>query len=691
MTTLWQNGKTVARRLRVRGSKLDPISTQLRIASLLNVADLHPVGLAPSAILCIRTLRDPLPGSLQVRQCSGNMRPPRAWEQAVIASLDQSVRQAARPAHGSVPATAEAVIFTDRAELLACLAIDCCEGSVSTNWWWQSLFKGVDIARTVLPAWIDAPEYIPAALQHLAARGKAVPFARSLSANDTRTLLQSIVRSFALHELAGTPFVGAQPLSGNTTGRHSSAGASLADNQPGWLCGGLQKMPPRAAPWQPWVPESKDASLQLEQQGLLGIGLMLHRAPTVVRTTSFAHAAIQWYLAAQLPATSRETSENEWNVPTVPLTGQVQGPEPKTAIQTFTLDEEGTHQVRPPGQPHKDDLHLSDEQDTRKQHLHRDNPHISKVKSIPKEYFYRNDVLSDEQHDHKDGLHPKGVLQGTRKDALHLSNKQSSHKRDAREYLYEAQIETAFGGVFYLINLGLFLNLYGDFTTPLQPGIPLPLWDFVALLGRQLLGEKIQTNPVWILLAQLAGRSEQEAPGQHFEPLESWHLPVEWLTPFPEAGVWQWSAGGGRLRVKHPEQFLVLDLPLDKGDPVQQLRQEMQAYGDVQLIGRGQIDRAPTSRHGKMRPQLKRWLGWLMPYVRAYLKRALTLSDVDELPHILCEHSARILATATHLDIILSLDELPIEIRMAGLDRDPGWVPAAGRFIAFHFEVPEAR
>jgi hypothetical protein len=28
---------------------------------------------------------------------------------------------------------------------------------------------------------------------------------------------------------------------------------------------------------------------------------------------------------------------------------------------------------------------------------------------------------------------------------------------------------------------------------------------------------------------------------------------------------------------------------------------------------------------------------------------------------------------------------LPLQIRFAGLDRDPGWVPAAGRFITFHF------
>jgi hypothetical protein len=25
-------------------------------------------------------------------------------------------------------------------------------------------------------------------------------------------------------------------------------------------------------------------------------------------------------------------------------------------------------------------------------------------------------------------------------------------------------------------------------------------------------------------------------------------------------------------------------------------------------------------------------------------------------------------------------------VRLAGLDRDPGWVPAAGRRVAFHYE-----
>ena len=33
----------------------------------------------------------------------------------------------------------------------------------------------------------------------------------------------------------------------------------------------------------------------------------------------------------------------------------------------------------------------------------------------------------------------------------------------------------------------------------------------------------------------------------------------------------------------------------------------------------------------------------------------------------------------------LSLAALPIAIRLAGLDRDPGWIPAAGHAVAFRF------
>src|SRR5262249_36144629 len=83
---------------------------------------------------------------------------------------------------------------------------------------------------------------------------------------------------------------------------------------------------------------------------------------------------------------------------------------------------------------------------------------------------------------------------------------------------------------------------------------------------------------------------------------------------------------------------------------------------------------------------LRRWLGWLMPYVCARLVRALGLESPAELGKLLCARPARVLVTAARLDVYLGLAELPIAVRLGGLARDPGWVPAAGRSLAFHYD-----
>jgi hypothetical protein len=57
----------------------------------------------------------------------------------------------------------------------------------------------------------------------------------------------------------------------------------------------------------------------------------------------------------------------------------------------------------------------------------------------------------------------------------------------------------------------------------------------------------------------------------------------------------------------------------------------------------------------------------------------------EEWVALLLRRAARVFVTASHLDVAFSLDGLPIDIRLAGLDRDPGWVPAAGQFIRFHY------
>jgi hypothetical protein len=195
---------------------------------------------------------------------------------------------------------------------------------------------------------------------------------------------------------------------------------------------------------------------------------------------------------------------------------------------------------------------------------------------------------------------------------------------------------TRFGGLFYLINVGIFLELYGDFTAPAKPGISLPIWDFVAAIGERFVGTRVHADPVWPMLAGLAGREEDDAPGCNFEPPAEWRIPEAWLDPFPPGTVWRRS-------------------------------------------------RTPRRRL-ESRSRFDGWLDQLVVYLRARLALALRLPDRRAIGRVLIEHDARVFLTNSELHVVLSLADLPLAIRLSGLDRDPGWVPAAGRRVAFEFE-----
>jgi hypothetical protein len=132
----------------------------------------------------------------------------------------------------------------------------------------------------------------------------------------------------------------------------------------------------------------------------------------------------------------------------------------------------------------------------------------------------------------------------------------------------------------------------------------------------------------------------------------------------------------------------VFDIPLVGHDPAEQLAAELQAYPTAKVVRRRTRHPSQATLRAACPSPLDRWLAWLMPYMQARLARALALSSRrrGDLWRLLCAHPARVYVTATHVDVVLSLADLPIAVRLAGLDRDPWWVPAANRIIAFHFE-----
>jgi hypothetical protein len=518
-----------------------------------------PDRVAPDpAIVLIRRM------SLQIAEASlrSSGRDPRSaaeMERALNDSIASLIASAARPLEGAAPENARAVIFRDRAELMACLARDWLEGRVYERWWWRALFANSGMVRTRMdlsgdPAsltanvWIEAPQYIPAALEHLAANRELIRFALNLNREDARAMLHSVAHCFAL--------------------------SGLQSILPGFEEKSISTAPMTESPWRRWVPEETQAVIGLEQQCLLGVGLTLLRSPAVARSTAFAQAISAW---------RRGSTDSK--------------AEAAAGAKTF---ERGDVSLRPEESPRDVD----------------EGAGISAMPGIPtiKDALPAESVIQV----------PSPVLiesdltgEGPGIQTRPLSNEETLGDMIAEGALetlgiYELRIETEFGGVFYLINLAIFLGLYSDFTDPgrtgflpaesEQTGFDLPLWDFVALAGRWLAGADIVSDPVWPLLARLSGRNVGGEPDEDFNPLDE--------------SLW----------------------------------------------------------------------AQLMDCAQSRLQSALGLDNADDASDLVCRHRAAVEVTATRVDVKLSLADLPIAIRLAGLDRDPGWVPAAGRYIAFHFD-----
>lgn len=724
MIDLRTGEQTYVSRLRVRCSGLDPLVAQLRLNTLFRAAEVQPAGLAPSAIVCIRRLDDPRPRTVSL-SAGSSMLPPE-WQQSVRASIEQLTRRAPRPARETVAADVPCVVFTDRAELLAALACDWCEQRVAARWWWRSLFTETIDAGAIVKLWRATPEYVPGALEHLARRQRAVVFARTLTPEAARAILDSLMRSFALNELQAA--VSSLLQDGRSAQVVAHVNAPQSETLGYETTGEHSRLSPQdfdagEAPWRSFAEEALSDELELSQQCLLGVGLALQRAPVFARGGSFALRVHAWLGASSsgrrrnagappalnaketfsssahriahaskpgtppTPAPSLESKDVRASSPahvfvkpqnaaseihdTRSVTQEFRGADASTSSTTISQ-----HDDEPAGQDETTRAASAD-------------PGVGTQASGFAESIAPEVGAATEREAHARGIElPEVQFDEREADAPLVSTSEAEATPDTFPLL-EAHIETRFGGLFHLVNLGLFLEFYGDFTAPSRPGIALPIWDFVALLGRRMVGACVETDAVWPLLARLAGRSAGQSPGDNFHTPDAWRADAGWLQKFPASNGWRWAISRGaerqtRLQVMHPAKFFVLDVPLDREEEAEaQLERELKVYAHA-FVAKLVRSARPFKLRG--RTPLARWIERVHLYTRARLRLALGTRDGRQAARLLCERHARVFVTATHVDIVMRLAELPFEVRVAGLDRDPGWIPAAGRIVAFHFE-----
>jgi hypothetical protein len=638
------SGKTLIERVRMRHLDLDPLVARLRLEALLTSVDLRPPSLSPSAIVCVRRLHDPLPRRLKIGRAGAQ--PPGAWVQSARSRLDDLVRHAARPVHEPVPPSAEAVLFADRAELLLCLTRCWLNGDTVDNWWWQSLVPLAARGSAFVEVWLAQPQVIPAALAALTSTGQGAVFVRALPASVRRTMLVRVAQTFGLPALSAA----LDELLNREAAFETQAESVVfrSDEQP---------TPPHTIPlaqgervvepvWRRWLPTEQRHSLQPAQELLLGISLMIHHACAQVERPDFIPHLRRWYAAAQPVRPPM--------LPTAPADIAVLEAPPRSNDQSADAIQTIAAETQAQALPMTDTIIPADGGDA---------PSLSALTDEPPPADISQGAAAATETDWETTLIPAAG-----------ETTYATPVTPPIEAWVVSPTMTEYGGLFYLLNVALALNLYGDFTRPLHPGLALPIWDFLTLFGREWLGEALIADPFWRLLGRLAGRETHIPPGADFEPPRSWRLPLDWLDAFPERDGWRWNAANGRLVVYHPAGFYVVDVPR-RGETAKQLSRVLQPYA-VDAVR----DRA--LKPPRTTDPLARWVGWMAAYLNVRLARALGTADIGG---ALLRYSARLYVSSTELDIVFDLADMSLAARLAGLDRDPGWIPAAGRIIRFHF------
>ncbi|HEV2761550.1 MAG TPA: hypothetical protein VGV38_01050, partial [Pyrinomonadaceae bacterium] len=84
----------------------------------------------------------------------------------------------------------------------------------------------------------------------------------------------------------------------------------------------------------------------------------------------------------------------------------------------------------------------------------------------------------------------------------------------------------------------------------------------------------------------------------------------------------------------------------------------------------------------------RRWLGWTLPFVRFLLARAFGVESLtdEQVACLLLLRDARLYCTATHVDVLMSLEQIDTDVRRSGLDATPGWVRDLARVVTIHFD-----
>ncbi len=604
----------------------------------------------------------------------------------VRARLQAAMQQARRPWCDASAAGAEAVVFLDEAELIACLLRDGLLGTLTDGWWWQTVLRRRSPSEWCRRVLLQRGDLLPSVVGLLAEKRLAQSWTARMDEQDAGAAIAAVLAAYGLQHLGG--LTAADARSSLVAGRVADA------TKP--CCGEPARAVERL--WQV-VPEARESAPATPGHALLVLALVLARAPAWSRTPEFTKV---WRSIVEGRGVV-ETREESVVAKIAPGEGHrqhVDDPDASGFSHRRQRRSPPPRAKRPRrGSGSENALSLSAVQDAEALSARPATPQAGKVRADANHADGKTaaprSTMGGEAPPLPENCRAAAVPAALGDDSTpHRGDSASSGDGAPRSHVGTGAftdgmlVSSDFGGLFYLLNVALALELYGDFTQPRSPGIALSPWDWLALIGLAWFGEAFQRDPVWQVLADLAGHDESVPPGTGYVPPDTWSVPTAWLRPWGEVGILTLTASRHRLQLWHPAGFALLDTTRRRGvAPLRQARAFCVCTPGLRSVPVRRAANIPiaTPRHPTANRAVRRWLGLLLAFVEARLRRALGASGDTDVHALVCGHRAKLVCSATCVDVHLSLDALPIEIRLAGLDRDPGWIPAAGRSLAFHF------
>ncbi len=715
--------------VRARGPRSDTPRLRSELTRALTATELRPSQLPRNATLIVRKV-----GAAGRRPFDPERTSDSGWGDGLRDEVSAWYGRASRPRDGALPSEAEAVVFADDTELLACLAVDLAARRAGSRWWWAQLpsrFRGG--LADVLAA--NAP-LVPVAMDRMSGWGGAGTVVESLHETDAFTVLRAVARAYDL------------PTGGRVRPGSGSAGDATRSG------GGDGGMARGSRWWEPWLGiDSVPPTSTKTHAALLAVSLLLVRRPAAARRPEvlatlreLAHEPDPRGAAPLAAGAAPHEGHARATDPASGLPSREPGDlavSPARAVRDGTREGDG-----PAGAGTTGDEVAASEADTGASPTHGPSglvPHGPREPSS-----HPTDVPPDRDAGAA-ADHPvvgRGSHAGPTADvAATGSEANAPPPRDPDELGAEpfAQVAdgpgsgwdpgaiTAWGGVLYLVNVIEHLDLPVHFEAGWRLDTGTGAWGLLEMLARGLVGDRASTvaaDPLWRVLAELDGRPPGQlppllpdgggagAPGASVgrvsprvtEP--SYRLPPAWWRDLgAEADEGWWAATGERLWVWSGAPIVLVSCGRTDEDPATQATSELATYRSREAPPprRRSVGDVPLATAGPLLdglgPLTRRWLSLITPYLRARLAVALgdpaidhdaagpeatdrdaADPDANDLDTVLLRRRARIVTTRTHVDVVLDLADTSLPVRLAGLDGSPGWCPRFGRVVTYHFE-----